>query len=102
MTIYSGIQPGFVLNAKQRISTRDFDDIEYNLQTEDGVYQFGVVKEFDLSLPIGFTYQTEENVQFDLRYNHGLTSVFEQMDDSSINTGRNSVFQVGINYTIFN
>ena len=32
-------------------------------------------KKFDLSIPIGVSYTLKNNLQFDLRYNHGLTNI---------------------------
>ena len=79
-SINGGIQLGFMASAK--IDGKDVSDA-YN-------------KTFDLSLPIGASYEIN-NIVFDARYNFGLTSVSDKkiydMDDY-----KNSVIQITVGY----
>lgn len=97
INFFTGIQPGFVISANETISTKEFDDFKEDLQT-DGNLQFGLVNDFDLSIPIGLSYQLEKQVFIDARYNLGTNHVFEHVENRSLKAGKNSVFQVGINY----
>ncbi|MBR5687778.1 MAG: porin family protein [Prevotella sp.] len=77
-SINGGIQLGFMASAK--VDGKDWSD----------VYD----KTFDLSLPIGASYEYQ-NIVFDARYNFGLTGVSgnKLMDDQ-----KNSVLQFTVGY----
>jgi len=73
-----------------------------NLAVKTGV-QFGflvndnlsdVPKKFDVSIPIGVSYEYRGFV-FDLRYNWGLTDLFDDYDYADL---KNSVFQFSLGY----
>jgi hypothetical protein len=55
------------------------------------------VKDFtksnDFAFNIGAGYQLNSGLNFNLRYNIGLTDAYEDID------AKNSVFQVGVGYT---
>ena len=84
--VKAGIQPGFLLSAKHKVdgvgNTKSFDD-----DMKDAC------KTFDLSIPLGLSYEYEKAV-FDLRYNLGVTKVNKEGDNSS----KNSVIQFTVGY----
>lgn len=61
-----GVQPGFLLSAKNKMNDEEGD-------------MKSLMKTFDLSIPIGISYEYM-NIQLDLRYNHGLTSLGDFFD----------------------
>ena len=61
-----GVQPGFLLSAKNKMNDEEGD-------------MKSLMKTFDLSIPIGISYEYM-NLQLDLRYNHGLTSLGDFFD----------------------
>ena len=72
LALKAGIQPGFMV-AKDAMP----DD---------------VVKTFDLSVPVGLSYEYQ-NLVFDARYNIGCTKVFKHADE-----GYNNVIQITVGY----
>ena len=62
----AGVQPGFLLSAKSK-ENGEKNDVK------------SLMKTFDLSIPIGISYEYM-NIQLDLRYNHGLTSLGDFFD----------------------
>ena len=96
--VYGGVQPGFVVNAKQ-VSTIGDNETEIDLKDEDNdENQFAVVKDTDFSIPLGIGYRTPGGLSVDARYNLGTTAVFENQDDDSDDVGKNRVLQVGIGF----
>ena len=61
LSFEAGVQPGFLLSAKSK-ENGEKNDVK------------SLMKTFDLSIPIGISYEYA-NIQLDLRYNHGLTSL---------------------------
>ena len=61
LSLEVGVQPGFLLSAKNKMNDEEGD-------------MKSLMKTFDLSIPIGISYEYM-NIQLDLRYNHGLTSL---------------------------
>lgn len=93
--IYSGIQPGMVLKARQEFEGGTGNTlVDVDLKEEDRV------KDFDFSIPIGLGYNSGSGLSFDARYNLGLTAVFEGSDSDSDFSSKNRVLQVGIGYNI--
>lgn len=89
LAIKAGIQPGFLLSAKNKVDAF-------------GAYEGGTVdmkkemNSFDLSIPLGISYETEK-VVIDGRYNLGLTKVNKESGDGIVDS-KNSVIQVTIGY----
>ena len=84
--IKAGIQPGFLLSAKEKVdgigTNESYDkDIKSDYQS------------FDLSIPLGLSYEYQK-VVFDLRYNLGLTKINKKGDESC----KNNVIQFTIGY----
>ena len=66
LSFEAGVQPGFLLSAKSK-ENGTVNDVK------------SMMKTFDLSIPIGISYEYM-NLQLDLRYNHGLTSLGDFFD----------------------
>ncbi len=66
LSFEAGVQPGFLLSAKNKMNDEEGD-------------MKSLMKTFDLSIPIGISYEYM-NLQLDLRYNHGLTSLGDFFD----------------------
>lgn len=66
LSFEAGVQPGFLLSAKSK-ENGTVNDVK------------SIMKTFDLSIPIGISYEYM-NIQLDLRYNHGLTSLGDFFD----------------------
>ena len=66
LSFEAGVQPGFLLSAKSK-ENDEKNDVK------------SLMKTFDLSIPIGISYEYA-NIQLDLRYNHGLTSLGDFFD----------------------
>lgn len=66
LSFEAGVQPGFLLSAKSK-ENDEKNDVK------------SLMKTFDLNIPIGISYEYA-NIQLDLRYNHGLTSLGDFFD----------------------
>ena len=81
LSFEAGVQPGFLLSAKSK-ENGEKNDVK------------SLMKTFDLSIPIGISYEYM-NIQLDLRYNHGLTSLGDFFDK-----GHNRSFVLTLGYGI--
>ena len=92
LAVKAGIQPGFLLSAKQKASEKingtwvDFDE-----SSTEGL------KKLDLSIPLGVSYEFSDFV-IDARYNLGLTNMIDN-DHSNISQ-KNSVIMLTVGYKI--
>lgn len=84
--IKAGIQPGFLLSAKKKV-----DGIGLTPSQNDDFKD--ACKSFDLSIPLGLSYETD-NVVIDGRYNLGVTKINKEGDKDM----KNSVIQFTIGY----
>ena len=84
--IKAGIQPGFLLSAKYKL-----DGVGLTPSVDEDIKD--ACKSFDLSIPLGLSYEYEKAV-FDLRYNLGVTKVNKEGDNSS----KNSVIPFTVGY----
>lgn len=89
IAIKAGIQPGFLLSAKQKL-----DGIGETPSTDTDYKD--ACNTFDLSIPIGISYESD-NFVIDGRYNLGLTKINKE-SISGEKDNRNSVIQVTIGY----
>jgi len=82
LAIKAGVQPGFNIKSKMDATTvqADFED---------------AVKKFDLSIPVGLSYEFR-NIVLDARYNFGLTKMFD-MNKVDLNS-KNLAFQLTLGY----
>jgi hypothetical protein len=90
-----GVQPGFNISSKITDSTDDYSSTG----------PLGMdVKTFDLSFPVGISYETKLGLVIDARYNIGVTNAYdEQIYNTNTNTfedvfSRNCVAQLTIGY----
>jgi len=90
-----GVQPGFNISSKITDSTDDYSSTG----------PLGMdVKTFDLSFPVGLSYETKFGLVIDARYNIGVTNAYdEQIYNTNTNTfedvfSRNCVAQLTIGY----
>lgn len=93
LAVKLGIQPGFKVNSKVKVSGGGAS-AEVNLK--QALEAGGVdadVKSFDFAIPIGLSYEYR-NFQLDARYNFGLTKAIEADGEST----KNSVFQITLGY----
>ena len=88
LALKAGLQPGFNVNAK--VDAGKGAEVNY----EDAV------KKFDLSVPVGLSYEFY-NFVLDARYNFGLTKVFDE--DKVDLDSKNLTFQLtlGYKFTLF-
>jgi hypothetical protein len=84
--IKAGVQPGFLLSAKAKVDGIGAQD-SFNNDIKDQC------KTFDLSIPLGISYEFEKAV-FDLRYNLGVTKVNKEGEKDC----KNSVIQFTVGY----
>ena len=83
--IKAGIQPAFLMSAKQKADGVNQPDIDVDWKD--------ACNTFDFSIPVGLSYEVN-NVVIDARYNFGLTKINKDGDDSN----KNSVIQVTLGY----
>ena len=86
LAVKLGIQPGFCINKKIDVEISTGQEASGKLSKDD-------VKGFDLSIPVGISYEFA-NFQLDARYNFGLTKAINFEKDSP----KNSVIQVTLGY----
>lgn len=89
LAIKAGIQPGFMLSQKTKYTMGGH---EHEITDKDGF------KTFDLSIPIGLSYEFSDFV-IDARYNLGLTKVNKNAIEDS-KDAKNSVFMLTVGYKI--
>ena len=81
LAIQAGVQPGFLLS----------ESLSYNGTKEDPKYYISDTKKFDLSIPMGLTWEIA-NVVLDARYNLGVTNMTKS------EKFKNSVITVTLGY----
>lgn len=79
LAIKAGVQPGFLMSCKEDDGD---DDVDVKEKAE----------KFDLSIPVGLSYEISDFV-IDARYNFGLTKVWKEGSDS-----KNSVISLTVGY----
>ena len=90
-----GVQPGFNISSKITASSDDY--------SRTGPLGMDV-KTFDLSFPVGISYETKWGLVFDARYNIGVTNAYDEQNyNANTNTfedvfSRNCVAQLTIGY----
>ena len=93
LAIKAGVQPGFnVLKKEHRDGTWTTAGVlGGNKQTVDEDYDLDGVKGFNLSIPMGLSYEISDFV-IDARYNLGVTKIFDNSDN------KHSVFTFTLGY----
>lgn len=88
LSLEAGPQIGFLLKSEVDI---EVNNALFASSTTEDVKDF--TKSNDFAFNIGAGYQLNSGLNFNLRYNIGLTDAYEDID------AKNSVFQVGVGYT---
>ena len=83
LSIKAGLQPGFLLSSSVDAT---LGNLTVNIDDE---FSFNSV---DFSIPLGISYELAFGLLFDVRYNIGITDVFED------GKGSNNVFQFTVGY----
>ena len=92
--VKAGIQPGFLTNAKMKYKVEGKSSsgnlsLDYDQSIKDDC------EKFDLSVPMGISYQFQAPVVIDLRYNLGVSKVFKGSSDEK---SKNNVVQLTVGY----
>ncbi len=98
--VKAGIQPGFLLSAKQKSDLSATGFVNGNEEDHAEHDYKDVFNSFDFAIPVGISYEFS-NVIIDARYNIGLTDV--RKSDTIKKTeknGKNGVFQLTVGYKI--
>ena len=97
LALKAGVQPAFLLDARMKSEAAIYTVAEDGMKTYQPVEEIDskwtTVKSFDVTIPVGISYEYE-NVVLDARYHFGLTTVFK----SGLWSSTNSVFSVTIGY----
>ena len=92
LSLKAGVQPSYRMKAKVKTDGATYDmDRFYALLSGTGIEEDFKVKKFDLSIPVGISYEYQ-NVVLEARYNWGVTKI---MDNDSF---YNRVFQLTLGY----
>ena len=85
LAVKAGIQPGFLIRSKFKL-------------TADGttINADNFTRNFDLAIPLGVSYEFN-NLQFDIRYNIGITNATHDIYTESGNA-KNRVVQISLGY----
>ena len=95
ITLKVGLQPGINLNAKGTINGQKKEcDLDGAAIDENG--NGILLRPVMVSLPVGISYETKNNLVFDLRYNIGITDAMK----FSNKRATNFVFQFTIGYKL--
>ena len=95
ITLKVGLQPGINLNAKGTINGQKKEcDLDGAVIDENG--NGILLRPVMVSLPVGISYETKNNLVFDLRYNIGITDAMK----FSNKRATNFVFQFTIGYKL--
>ena len=94
--VKAGIQPGFLTNAKMKATIKGEMDGS-NMTTDVDNDMKDECKKFDLSVPIGVSYQFKVPVTLDLRYNLGVTKVNKE-SVSGVDDSKNNVISLTVGY----
>ena len=93
LAVKAGIQPSFRVKTKLKTDDKKMD-LDEALDFLFGNQEV-TIKKFDLSIPVGFSYEYNKIV-FDARYNFGLIKLFKGIDVSS----RNSLITLTLGYKL--
>lgn len=98
--VKAGVQTGVLLANRMKSETTTFekqaDGTLKAIENEDVSDEWNNYRTVDVSIPVGISYEYE-NVIVDVRYNFGITKVF----DDDLFPSRNSVFHFTVGYRFF-
>ena len=87
LAVKAGVQFAFMTNAKMKAT-----EIEGKVETKESLDIKDNCKTFDFSIPVGVSYEFDNHIVIDARYNIGVTKVFEG------STNHNSVLLATVGY----
>ena len=87
--VKAGVQFAFMTNAKMKAT-----EIERNVETKESLNVKDQCNTFDFSIPVGVSYEFDNHIVIDARYNIGLTNVNKE---GNLNC-KNSVFLATVGY----
>ena len=91
--IYAGPQLGFLLDAES-----DYEEVDYSGSYSGTEDIKDYINSFEFSLNLGLSFNVSDNLSLDVRYNRGLSNIFDNDGDEDIKA-YNSGFQLGAAYT---
>ena len=101
LAVKVGVQYGILTNAEVSYNQSEVNYADDGSSRETQIHHNddikGTLKKYDLSIPIGFSYEYQ-NVILDARYNFGLTSLYEVKD---MPKEKNRFFTITVGYRIF-
>ena len=102
LAIRSGVQFGFLTSAKYKatmqISGKD-SGVNVNSTTDVDESCKDEFEKFDLSIPVGLSYEFNNHLVIDMRYNIGVTKVNKESVDG-VKDSRNGVLALTIGYKL--
>lgn len=102
LALRTGVQMGFLTSAKMKVTqtlTGKMDGININQNTELDESIKDDFNKFDLSIPVGVSWEFNNHLVLDARYNIGITKVNKDSEDDE-DDSRNGVFSLTIGYKI--
>lgn len=99
LAVKAGVQFGFLVSAKKKystIETRTEGSDRREVKTDYNINMMDYCRKFDFSIPVGVSYEFDNNLVIDMRYNIGLTNVFK--DSDGIANGKNQVLALTLGY----
>ena len=102
--VKAGAQFGFLTSAKEKATITGSGNgksmsVNYDADNIGGVKFKDECKKFDLSIPVGVSYEFKVPVVIDLRYNIGLLKVNKE-SASGVKDSRNNVIQLTVGYKL--
>lgn len=98
LALKSGVQFGFMTNAKIKVTLSQSSGGS-SQKTEFDEDMKDECEKFDISIPVGLSYEFNNHLVLDARYNIGLTKVNKDSSPGEDDT-KNGVFQLTIGYKI--
>ncbi len=102
LALRTGVQMGFLTSAKLKMTVTTSgtqNGVNYNQSTDYDESFKSQCNKFDLSIPVGVSYEFNNHLVLDARYNIGVTKVNKESDPDEKDS-RNGVFSLTIGYKI--
>lgn len=92
--VKAGVQLGFMTNASEKVTVEgSLGNVTEKYELDQDVMDN--MEKFDVSIPVGISYQFNVPIVIDARYNIGLTNVIKDNGDESY---KNMSFQLTVGY----
>ena len=96
LAVKAGVQPGFKMRAKAKFDDRTIDLDELYKLGSNMLGEDIKVSKFDLSIPVGISYEFKVPIVIDLRYNIGLSKIGKS--DSAFKDSRSNTCMLTLGY----